>query len=92
MVGLLGHAHLAEGEALIFPRCNSIHTVGMRFPIDVIVVDRKWRVVALRECLAPGQLMLPVRRAWGIVEAAAGTSNRCGLLVGDTLLRSGTTT
>jgi uncharacterized membrane protein (UPF0127 family) len=35
-VGLLSRSHLATGEALIFPRCNAIHTCGMRFAIDVL--------------------------------------------------------
>lgn len=86
MVGLLAHRQLAAEEALIFPACTSIHTVGMRFPIDVIVVDREWRVVALRERLAPGRVVLPVRRAWGVVEAACGTLKRAGLKVGDQLV------
>src|SRR3989338_5620498 len=85
MVGLLARSTLPADEALIFPACASIHTVGMRFPIDVIFVDRDWRVVAVRERLGPGCLMLPVRRAWGVIEAACGTLERAGLKVGDRL-------
>ena len=85
MVGLLGHARLADGEALIFPECHSIHTVGMRFAIDVVFVDRQWTVVELREALAPGRLIAPVWSAWGVIEAASGASQRCGLRIGDTL-------
>lgn len=86
MVGLLEHARLGEGEALIFPRCHSIHTVGMRFTIDAVFVDEDWRVVALHDALAPGRLIAPIWRAWGVVETAEGSSQRCGLLVGDLLL------
>ena len=38
LVGLLSRASLAPGDALLFPRCNSIHTCFMRFPIDVVFV------------------------------------------------------
>ena len=86
MVGLLAHDALPSDEALIFPGCNSIHTFGMRFPIDVIFVNREWRVVAVREGLLPGRLVLPVRRAWGVVEAACGTLKRVNLRVGDRLV------
>lgn len=86
MVGLLRHRELPADEALVFPACNSIHTVGMRFPIDVVMVDREWRVVALRERLVPGRVVLPVRRAWGVVEASCGTLKRVGLRVGDQLV------
>ena len=66
MVGLLGRTGLEAGEGLVLPGCHSIHTVGMRFPIDVIFVDRQWRVVALRSAYAPGRLIPPVWRAWAV--------------------------
>ena len=85
MVGLLGRSMLEESEALIFPACRSIHTWGMRFPIDVIFVDRAWRVVALRPKLSPGRLVFPVWKAWGVVEMAPGTLEKIPLEVGDQL-------
>jgi len=85
--GLLGRAHLSAGEAMWLPRCRSIHTCGMRFAIDAVFVDRQWRVVAVRERLAPWRLVLPVRGAWGVVELAGGTLARMGLGVGDELKR-----
>lgn len=36
MVGLLTRSALHEGEAMVFPRCRSIQTCFMRFPIDVV--------------------------------------------------------
>ena len=83
--GLLGRDSLPEGEALVFPECHSIHTIGMRFPIDAVFVDRRWRVVALRPRLGPGQLVFPVWSAWGVVEMAPGTLERVALQVGDQL-------
>ena len=85
MVGLLGRRGLGEGEALMFERCWSIHTIGMRFPIDAIFVDRTWEVVALRTGLAPGQLISPVPRAWAVVEVGQGTVAGFGLKIGDRL-------
>ena len=83
--GLLGRDSLPEDEALVFPECHSIHTIGMRFPIDAIFVDRLWRVVALRPRLEPGRLVFPVWRAWGVVEMAQGALERFPLQVGDQL-------
>lgn len=37
--GLLGHPPLLPGQALWIARCPSIHTVGMRYPIDVVFLD-----------------------------------------------------
>jgi len=72
-------------DALIFERCRAIHTVGMRFSIDVAFVDRGWRVVALRADVRPGRMLLPTWRAWGVVELAAGSLARAGVRVGDQL-------
>ena len=85
MRGLLGRRALPEGEALVFERCWSIHTIGMRFPIDVVFVDRAWGVVALQAGLGPGRLVPPVPNAWAVVEMREGTAARCGLAIGDRL-------
>ena len=45
MVGLLGKEKLCNGQALILDPCNSIHTFFMRFPIDVLFLDKNNRVV-----------------------------------------------
>ncbi|MBI4322862.1 MAG: DUF192 domain-containing protein [Candidatus Omnitrophica bacterium] len=85
MVGLLGRDALPAGEAMVFPWCNSIHTVGMRFPIDAIFVDQQWQVVSWRSGVRPWRVVWPVRGAWGVVEMAQGTLDRLGLKVGDQL-------
>ena len=89
LTGLLGRARLPEGEALIFPACRSIHTIGMRFAIDVLFVDRDWRVVALKSQVRPWRVVLPVRKAWGVVETPPGTIAQTRVAIGDRLcLRS----
>ena len=71
--GLLGRDGLARGEAMAFPRCGAVHTVGMRFPIDVAFLGRDGRPVRLVRAVPPGRLLV-----WGgfrartTVEAAAG--------------------
>ena len=85
MKGLLGRDALSQEEALVFPDCASIHTVGMRIAIDVIFVDRGWKVVAVREGLPPGRLVMPVKGAWGVVEMAQGSLSKAKLGVGDQL-------
>ena len=85
MKGLLGRRAFGAQNALIFPRCHSIHTLGMRFPIDAVFVDRSWRVVAMRPRLRPGRLVFPVGGAWGVVECAEGAIERAGLSIGDQL-------
>jgi hypothetical protein len=38
LVGLAGLPALPSGAALLIPRCRSVHTFGMRFPLDVLFV------------------------------------------------------
>lgn len=86
MTGLLRHASLPDGEGMIFEGCRSIHTFGMRFPIDVVFVDRAWTVVRIMAALPPGRLPMPVWRAWGVVELPAGRAAKSGLQNGDQLI------
>ena len=85
LVGLLGRTGLAPQAGMVFERCQAVHTMGMRFPIDLVFVDRAWRVVHLRSRVIPGRFVGPVRKAWGVVELAPGTISRTGLQEGDQL-------
>ena len=60
MRGLLGRRELPVGHGLLIEACGSVHTVGMRFPIDVIFLDRTWRVRRVCRQVCPGRLMV-----WG---------------------------
>jgi uncharacterized membrane protein (UPF0127 family) len=53
MIGLLNRSSLPKGEALIITRCQSIHMLFMRFPIDVIFIDTEDRVVGLVPDIKP---------------------------------------
>ena len=73
MRGLLGRDGLPEGEVFAFPRCRAVHTVGMRFAIDIAFLDAEGRVLSIRENVRPGRWMVSGgRRARTTVEAAAG--------------------
>lgn len=69
--GLLGRTELDPTHALVLTRCSSVHTVGMRFPIDVVSFDEEWAVVDVRT-LAPGRVAWPRRRVRNVIETAAG--------------------
>jgi len=68
--------------ALVLPRCQWVHTFGMRCALDVAYLDDKSQVVKVQR-LAPMRLPLPVRDARTVVEAKAGSFERWGLRVGD---------
>jgi hypothetical protein len=85
LVGLLGRRELAPGAALWISPCKGIHTMGMRFPIDVVFLDKDMRVVALRERVAPWRMTRIVMSASSVLEMAAGSIARTGVAVGDEL-------
>ena len=80
--GLLGRSTF-EG-ALVLPRTRSVHTFGMRFPVDVAVCDKELVVVAVTT-LGPWRMSMPRRGGRCVVEARAGAFERWGLKVGDRL-------
>ena len=62
---------MAAGDALVIPRCHSVHTAGMRFRIDVVFLDAQGRVVRVANGVPPWRLVSS-RRAVAVVETAAG--------------------
>ncbi len=78
--GLLGRDHL-DG-ALALPGCKWVHTIGMRFPIDVAYVAADNTVIKAHT-LARHRVGPPIRHAVMIIEAEAGAFERWGLKVGD---------
>ena len=83
--GLLGVAELAEGSGLLLPRTSSVHTHFMRFPIDVVFLDRERRIVSVVGTLRPWRLA-GAKAATSVLELAAGECKRLGLAEGVALL------
>jgi uncharacterized protein len=82
--GLLGRDSI-EGALLLVP-ARSVHTIGMRFPIDVAWLDADLTVLRTAR-LVRNRLSRPVLRARGVLEAEAGSFARWGVQVGDQLER-----
>ena len=59
----------------MFPRCQSIHTFGMRFPIDVVCLDRRGWPIDVRRAVKPGRV-IGCRRAAAVIEMRAGAADR----------------
>jgi uncharacterized membrane protein (UPF0127 family) len=82
-VGLLGRESLADGEALHIVPCKSVHTHFMRFPIDVLYLDRKHRVVKAVPNMSPFRFSWGTRGAHSVVELPAGAIAATGTTKGD---------
>ena len=80
--GLLGRDGL-EGAMVIAP-CRWVHTIGMRFPIDVAFLDADGLVIRTVQ-MPRHRLGMPVVRARSVIEAEAGAFARWGVHVGDVI-------
>lgn len=80
--GLLGRDAL-DG-ALWLARTRAIHTLGMRFAIDVAYCDGAGRVLEIAT-MRPWRVGRPRLRARSVVEAEAGSLQRWGVTVGTVL-------
>ena len=82
--GLLGKKELPAGEGLLIRPTGAVHTLFMRFPIDVVFLDTELRVIdvvaELRPWRAAGR-----RGARAVLELAAGECGRRGIRAGDRL-------
>jgi len=87
MRGLLGRTELPPGEGMLLETPGPIHTCGMRFPIDVLFLNREFVVLGMKESLRPW------RFAWTpgarrVLELPAGTIAATGTEEGDRVVHN----
>ncbi len=80
--GLLGRS--GYDGALVLKGTRSVHTIGMRFPIDVAFLDSELAVLGVVH-LPPWRMTMPRRRCRSVLEAEAGSFERWRLRAGDRL-------
>ena len=85
MKGLLGKKSLAYGEGIWLKPCKGIHTLGMRFPIDVVVLDKNLNVIAIIDALKPNRLTAIYSKAATVLELPAHSAAKSGLSTGDVI-------
>jgi uncharacterized membrane protein (UPF0127 family) len=82
--GLLKHERLEPGEGLWIAPCEGVHTVGMKFPIDVLFLDKKRKVVKIRAAM-PRWRMAASLFAHSVLELPSGTAAATKTTRGDQL-------
>jgi uncharacterized membrane protein (UPF0127 family) len=80
-LGLLVGTPLDPAEGLLIAPCASIHTIGMRYPIDVVFVDREARVLRVCAEVRAGRMRF-APGARGVLELRASVAARHGLVPG----------
>src|SRR6478609_12003483 len=84
MRGLLGRSGLEPGSGMLIDSAPSVHMFFMRFPIDVVFIDRDWRVLSVRHELRPWRVA-GKRGAVAALELPAGAAAAAGIEEGDVL-------
>jgi uncharacterized membrane protein (UPF0127 family) len=82
--GLLGRDGLDPQAALMLTPCLAVHTAFMRFPIDIVFLDRDGFAVKLVNDVRPWR-MAASASAHSVVELAAGSLRRHAVALGDRL-------
>jgi uncharacterized membrane protein (UPF0127 family) len=85
MVGLLGKSGLAPATGLLIMPSQAVHSIGMRFPIDVLFMDRNWRVIHIQPSMRPYRISGLHWRARCVLELPVGAIAETCTLVGDVL-------
>ena len=83
--GLMLQKKLPQGTGLLLAPCNSVHMCFMRFAIDVIYIDKEYKIIKVVKNLKPWVGLSMCCKAWSALEVNAGEAERCGLEVGKTL-------
>ncbi|MFN4149589.1 MAG: DUF192 domain-containing protein [Candidatus Sericytochromatia bacterium] len=84
-IGLMNKKTLEDNEGILLTPCNSIHMMFMKFPLDIVFLDRKNKVIKIIENLKPWRVSPVIFMAQSVLELPSGTISKTGLKINDTL-------
>ena len=87
LAGLMFRKKLPAAAGLLLAPCNSVHMCFMRFAIDVIYLDKDYKILKIVNNLKPWIGLSMCSKAYATLEMTAGEADRCGLEVGEKLIR-----
>ncbi len=82
VVGLIGVSKLASGHGVFFKDCHWFHTFFVRFPIDVVFLDKQSFVVGKKINMQPWRFRVFPKQVFGILELPAGSIVAMGIASG----------
>jgi hypothetical protein len=83
LVGLLKRTNLGPEEALWLMPSRGIHTIGMKFPIDIVFLNKSHHVVGLMAGLAPYRISPVHFNGYSVLELPNGTIKKSRTEIGD---------
>lgn len=85
-LGLMFKDNLKENQGLFFPQCKSVHTFGMKFPIDILVLTKNNQVLHTFPRVPSFRIIRPRISAHSILEIPEGIIQNSKTIPGDQLL------
>jgi len=85
LVGLLGKSRLGPGTGLLINPSSGVHTFGMRFPIDVVALDRGLRVRGVWEAVRPWRIAALSLQTCMVLELPTGVIRASRTQIADDL-------
>jgi uncharacterized membrane protein (UPF0127 family) len=83
--GLIFRKRLKTDEGLLICSCNSVHTFWMRYPIDAIFLDDKFKVVYMIENIKPFSVTPFIKDSKYVLELLSLTAKKLGIVSGNYL-------
>jgi uncharacterized membrane protein (UPF0127 family) len=83
LLGLMGRRSLPVGEGLWINPCQSVHSMWMRFPIDVIFLSNQKSIIHMVESMKPFRITKYVSESRSVIELPANTITTTQTQVGD---------
>ncbi|MBO8127968.1 MAG: DUF192 domain-containing protein [Peptococcaceae bacterium] len=84
-LGLMGRTEFPPGHALWLYPCNGVHTMGMRFPIDVVFLDTSFNILSVISRLPPWRFSPIIKDATQVIELPPGRISTTNTTPGDAL-------
>ncbi|WP_224797593.1 DUF192 domain-containing protein [Idiomarina abyssalis] len=72
LIGMMNEPQPTPDRAFWFPFCKSIHTLGMKEPIDVVALDKDRIIIEVRRLICPNEVAR-FKGAYGLIEMASGS-------------------
>ncbi len=85
LVGLLAKQRIDDNYGLLFQPGESIHSIGMRFSIDVLFLDKSNKVLKITHEMKPFRLAFAPKGTCSVLEINSGNAKRTGIHLEDTL-------
>lgn len=76
LVGLLRDKSLKPNQGLLLKKCSQVHTIGMKFPIDVIFLSKEGEILFIENNMKKGRMSAMIKGAYWCLELMGGVAEK----------------